>query len=131
MVTFITVVHVLIALLLILVTFIQDSKSDSGGVFGGSSSQSILGPVGAATVLQKMTWSLAAVFAVTSIALAYVSSHQSRSILDSLPQAPLSLPANSSSTGTEAAMDPTSVKAEKAEASAEKTEESKETPSTQ
>jgi len=97
MVTFITVVHVIIALLLILVTFVQDSKSDSGGVFGGGSSQSILGPVGAATVLQKMTWGLAGVFAVTSIALAYVSSHQSRSVLDSLPQAPLAQPAPSSS----------------------------------
>jgi preprotein translocase subunit SecG len=95
MITFVTVVHILIALLLILITFVQDSKSDSlGGAFGGGGSNSLFGAVGATTFIQKMTWWLAGLFAVTSISLAYFSSQGSKSVLDSVvvPSAPASAP---------------------------------------
>jgi preprotein translocase subunit SecG len=85
MVTFVTIIHIIIALLLILITFVQDSKSDSlGGAFGGGGSNSLFGAAGATTVIQKMTWWLAGLFAVTSISLAYFSSQGSKSVLDSV-----------------------------------------------
>jgi preprotein translocase subunit SecG len=101
MITFVTVVHILIALLLILITFVQDSKSDSlGGAFGGGGSNSLFGAVGATTFIQKMTWWLAGLFAVTSISLAYFSSQGSKSVLDSVvvPSAPASAPAETKAT---------------------------------
>jgi preprotein translocase subunit SecG len=93
MVTFITIVHIILALLLVFITFIQDSKSESlGGAFGGGSSHSIFGAAGATTFIQKMTWWLAGFFVVTSISLAHYSSQGSRSVLDSvvLPATPSS-----------------------------------------
>lgn len=106
MVTFVTVIHLIIALFLILITFVQDSKSDSlGGAFGGGGSNSLFGAAGATTFIQKMTWWLAGLFAVTSISLAYFSTQGSKSILDSvvLPPATSSAveaPGNSENTGT-------------------------------
>jgi len=85
MVTFVTIIHIIIALLLILITFVQDSKSDSlGGAFGGGGSNSLFGAAGATTLIQKMTWWLAGLFAVTSISLAYFSTQGSKSVLDSV-----------------------------------------------
>jgi preprotein translocase subunit SecG len=55
MVTFIAVVHIIIALFLVLITFFQDSKSDSlGGAFGGGGSNSLFGAAGATTFIQKL-----------------------------------------------------------------------------
>lgn len=85
MVTFITVIHIILAVFLVLITFIQDSKSDSlGGAFGGGGSSSLFGAAGATTFIQKMTWWLAGLFAVTSIALAHFSAQTSKSVLDSV-----------------------------------------------
>jgi preprotein translocase subunit SecG len=103
MLTFVTIIHIIIALLLILITFMQDSKSDSlGGAFGGGGSNSLFGAVGATTFIQKMTWWLAGLFAVTSISLAYFSSQGSKSVLDSVvvPSAPLSAPATTTAPDT-------------------------------
>lgn len=100
MVTFIAVVHIIIALLLVLITFLQDSKSDSlGGAFGGGGSNSLFGAAGATTFIQKVTWWLAGAFAVTSITLAHFSSQQSKSVMESVavPQAPVTAPVETGS----------------------------------
>ncbi len=101
----------LIALVIILLTFFQDSKSDSvGGAFGGGGSNSLFGATGATTLVQKMTWYLALGFAVSSISLAYVSSRHSKSILDTnaVPQAPVSAPVAAPATAAPAEPAPAS-----------------------
>ncbi|MCS6837471.1 MAG: preprotein translocase subunit SecG [Bdellovibrionaceae bacterium] len=86
MVTVVTVIHLLLAVFVILITFFQDSKSESlGGPWGGAGSQSLFGPIGATTFIQKATWWLVALLAVTSLTLAYFSNKSSKSILDKVP----------------------------------------------
>ena len=85
--TFIASVHIIVALLLIGLVLMQDSKGGGalGASFGGGSN-SILGATGATTLAQKLTRIAAAVFAVTSITLA-VSSKGNRSVVESMPAA--------------------------------------------
>lgn len=81
--TFITVLHIVVALTLIGLVLIQDSKSGSlGGAFGGGGSNSVLGATGATTLAQKLTRYTAVVFAVTSIGLSVLSSRSSKSVMD-------------------------------------------------
>jgi len=87
--TFVTVVHIIVAVLLIALVLLQDSKSGSvGGAFGGATSNSVLGATGAATLAQKVTRGAAFVFAVTSITLSVFASRQHKSIMDG----PISVP---------------------------------------
>jgi preprotein translocase subunit SecG len=90
MLSFIVVVHIIVALLMIVLVLIQDSKSGSIGVnFGGGGSNSVLGATGGASLAQKLTRWTAAVFAVTAITLTYLSSTKNQSVVDGmLPEAP-------------------------------------------
>ncbi|HEY8271026.1 MAG TPA: preprotein translocase subunit SecG [Pseudobdellovibrionaceae bacterium] len=84
--TFIAVLHVIVALVLISLVLIQDSKG--GGALGmgsGGGSNSVLGATGASTLAAKMTRIAAIVFALTSIGLTVLSARESKSILDKLP----------------------------------------------
>ena len=47
-----------------------------GAAFGGGSSQTLFGSTGASTFLSKATTGAAIVFMVTSLGLAYLSSHR-------------------------------------------------------
>ncbi len=70
-----TVLHVLCALVLILIILIQPGKS--GGLtaaLGGAGTQQVFGGRGAGNFLTRATWSLATLFFLTSIVLAYISS---------------------------------------------------------
>jgi preprotein translocase subunit SecG len=85
--TFVAIVHVITALVLIALVLVQDSKSDGlGGAFGGGGSNSILGATGASTLAQKMTRGAAVLFAVTSLSLTIISK-QNHSVVDSLAPA--------------------------------------------
>ena len=85
--TFVAVLHIIAALLLITLVLIQDSKGAMGGSFGGGggSSNSILGPTGAPNFLFKMTRYIVLGFAITSLLLTKMSSEKSGSALDDLP----------------------------------------------
>ncbi|MBK9323646.1 MAG: preprotein translocase subunit SecG [Bdellovibrionaceae bacterium] len=87
--TFIAILHVLTALVLISLVLIQDSKGDGalgmGG--GGGGSNSVFGATGASTLAAKMTRIAAIIFALTSIGLSVLSSQQSKSVLDQAPMA--------------------------------------------
>ncbi len=84
--TFVAILHIIAALLLITLVLIQDSKGAMGGSFGGGgSSNSILGPTGAPNFLFKMTRYIVLGFAVTSLLLTKLSSEKSGSALDDLP----------------------------------------------
>jgi preprotein translocase subunit SecG len=65
-----TIIHVLAALFMILVVLIQGGNSGGvGAAFGGGNSQGVFGAGGATSFLGKLTYAIAAVFMVSSIAL--------------------------------------------------------------
>ena len=75
MITLLTILHVLVCLFLVGIVLLQHGKgADVGASFGGSS-QSLFGTEGPLSLLSKMTTTAAVVFMVTSVALAYLSSH--------------------------------------------------------
>jgi preprotein translocase subunit SecG len=77
MITLLTVVHVAVCLFLIVIVLLQHGKgADAGATFGGSG-QSLFGTEGPVPLLNKITTSVAIVFMLTSVALAYYSSSKS------------------------------------------------------
>ena len=77
MVTFLTVVHILVCLFLILVVLLQAGKGGGMGIaFGGAGSQTVFGSSGAGNFLTRLTSITAAVFLMTSLSLAHFSSQQ-------------------------------------------------------
>jgi preprotein translocase subunit SecG len=84
--TFVAILHIFAALLLIVLVLVQDSKGAMGGSFGGGgSSNSILGPTGAPNFLYKMTKYIVVGFALTSLLLTKFSAEKGGSALDNLP----------------------------------------------
>jgi len=78
----IAVFHITVALFLILLVLIQDSKG-GGGIFGGGAgTQSVMGATGAASFLVKLTRGIAIVFASTCIIMTILATQQSKSVLD-------------------------------------------------
>jgi preprotein translocase subunit SecG len=72
--------HIVVCLLLVIVVLLQSGKSaDLAGAFGGYGSQSTFGPRGAATLLSKMTTTLAILFMVTSLLLQVLAAGKNRS----------------------------------------------------
>jgi preprotein translocase subunit SecG len=83
--------HVIVCIALIMIVLLQTGKgADMGAAFGGGGSQTLFGSTGASGFLGKMTTGAAIVFMVTSLALAYVSSHRTPSsvISDTQTEAP-------------------------------------------
>ncbi|MCO5113340.1 MAG: preprotein translocase subunit SecG [Bdellovibrionaceae bacterium] len=86
MLTALTILHLFIAVLLILFVLLQDSKGDASGIIGGGGNQSVFGSTGASNFLVKATRTIAFFFAVSSIALVYVTTSKSgKSVIDSIP----------------------------------------------
>ena len=70
MILFLTILHVVVCLFLIVVVLLQSGKAaDLAGAFGGMGSQTAFGPRGAATILTKATTAAAVLFMLTSISL--------------------------------------------------------------
>lgn len=96
MTNFIGILHIVVALVLIVLVLIQDSKSDGAlGMGGSSGSNSLLGATGAQTLAGKMTVWSAVIFAVTCLTLSVLTASNTKSVVDSLPlpTAPASAPA--------------------------------------
>jgi preprotein translocase subunit SecG len=71
-------IHVLVCVALIMIVLLQTGKgADMGAAFGGGSSQTLFGTTGASTFLGKATTVAAIIFMITSLWLAYLSSHKS------------------------------------------------------
>jgi preprotein translocase subunit SecG len=69
--SFVLVVHVIIASVMILFILMQQGKgAEAGASFGGGGSQTVFGSAGSASFLTKLTAGLAIVFFITSMALA-------------------------------------------------------------
>jgi preprotein translocase subunit SecG len=71
------IIHVVVCIALIMIVLLQTGKgADMGAAFGGGASQTLFGSTGASTFLSKATTVAAIVFMITSLALAYLSSHR-------------------------------------------------------
>jgi len=76
MFTFITILHVIICLALIFIILLQKGRgAEMGAAFGGAS-QTLFGPGGSLSLLNKITTVLAILFFLTSVSLTYMVSHK-------------------------------------------------------
>lgn len=84
---FITIIHYIVCIFLIIVILLQAGKgADIGAAFGAGGSQTLFGPRGAATFLNKMTAVVAGIFMVTSMSLVMLSKNGSTgSVLGKVP----------------------------------------------
>ena len=82
MIELVATVHILVAIVLVFLVLIQDSKGAMGGVLGGGGSNTLFGASGATSFIVKVTRGAAIVFAGTCIALTIMSSNQSGSVVD-------------------------------------------------
>jgi preprotein translocase subunit SecG len=74
---FLIIMHVVVSIALIMIVLLQTGKgADMGAAFGGGSSQTLFGSTGASTFLSKATTVAAVVFMLTSLSLAYMSTHK-------------------------------------------------------
>jgi preprotein translocase subunit SecG len=70
---FVTVLHVLVCLILIVVVLLQRGKgAEIGAVFGGGGSSTVFGSRGAGNFFTKLTTGAAIVFMGTSLVLSYI-----------------------------------------------------------
>jgi preprotein translocase subunit SecG len=75
-----SILHLLIALVLVVVVLLQSGKgADIGAAFGGGSSQTVFGGRGAATFLSKLTSAVAVLFMLSSLILAIYSGRKGSS----------------------------------------------------
>src|SRR6516162_6031072 len=78
---FLVIVHVSVCLFLMLVVLLQQGKSGGmGSAFGGGATQQVFGGRGAGNILTRATAVCAAIFMLTSVSLAYVSSSGDREL---------------------------------------------------
>ena len=83
---FITIIHVLVCLILIVAVLLQSGKAaDLAGAFGGVGSQTAFGPRGTATILSKITTVSAILFMVTSLGLWMLSFKGDKSVVKGEP----------------------------------------------
>ena len=77
----IIIVHVVMAIAIIGLVLIQQGKgADAGASFGGGASQTVFGASGSGNFLTKTTSILAALFFVTSFALAVIAKNKAESV---------------------------------------------------
>ena len=88
MVTFITVLSILLAVAIIILVMLQQGKgSDMGAAFGGGSSNSVFGATGPAGFLGKLTYMLVAVWMILVLSLAFIlKSQNTEEIFEIVPE---------------------------------------------
>lgn len=71
---FLTALHVMVCVVLVVVVLIQHGKgADIGAVFGGGASNTVFGSRGAGNFLTKLTTGAAILFMLTSLSLSYLA----------------------------------------------------------
>ena len=86
---FISIIHVLVCIFLIIIVLLQRGKGASMGAAFGGSSQTLFGSSGPGTLLGKMTTGVAVVFMLTSMWLSYFAVHKGSSIMQGAAPAPV------------------------------------------
>ena len=75
--SFVLVVHIILALLMIVLILVQHGKgADAGASFGGGGAATVFGASGSGNFLTRVTGILTALFFITSISLAYFAKQQ-------------------------------------------------------
>lgn len=75
--SFVLVVHIILAVLMIVLILVQHGKgADAGASFGGGGAATVFGASGSANFLTRLTAILTALFFVTSITLAVFAKQQ-------------------------------------------------------
>lgn len=92
-------IHILVAIAVIGLVLMQHGKgADMGAAFGSGASGSLFGATGSANFLSRTTGILAAVFFVTSLALAYIGSNKPKTsgsvMQEAVQSVPVSQPVN-------------------------------------
>lgn len=73
MLTFVTIIHVLLSVFMIFIILLQPGKdAGMGSALGGGAASSAFGGRGAVTFLSKVTGACAALFFITSLGLSFV-----------------------------------------------------------
>jgi preprotein translocase subunit SecG len=80
--TFVTVIHVLTCILLVLVVLIQSGKGAEISTSFGGSSQTVFGSSGGANFFTRFTSTAAAIFMVTSVVLTLMSGQNRKSVFE-------------------------------------------------
>jgi preprotein translocase subunit SecG len=78
---FITLLHIVVCVILILVILLQAGKGANMGAAFGGSSQTVFGSSGPASFLGKMTTVVAIIFMLTSLTLSYAAVHKGKSVM--------------------------------------------------
>ena len=94
--TVLLIIHVLVAIGVIGLVLIQQGKgADAGAAFGGGASSTVFGSQGSGSFLTRTTGVLAAIFFVTSLSLAYLSTQkiESSSVVDNVNKVKTDVPA--------------------------------------
>lgn len=81
LITFLNVVHVIVCIFLILVVLLQQGKGGGLSAMGGGGAQ-VFGGRGAGNFMTRLTAICAAIFMLTSLSLAYLSSAGDRDLED-------------------------------------------------
>lgn len=103
MMTLIAVIHIIVAITLVGLVLIQDSKGGGAlGIGGGAGSNSLLGATGAQSLAAKATRWMAVIFAFTCIALTVITARNTRSVLDT-GSVPVSTPQPAATTPVQTA----------------------------
>jgi len=101
--TLILIIDVIVALCMIGLVLLQHGKgADVGAAFGSGASGSLFGASGSANFLSRTTAILAAVFFLTTFALAYLVSHKPRtggSVMDAVKEQRQSAPEQTPAAG--------------------------------
>ena len=78
--TFVNIIHIFVCCVLMFVVLLQQGKGGGmGSAFGGASAQ-VFGGSGAGNILTRATAICAAIFMITSVSLAYMSSSGDRAL---------------------------------------------------
>ncbi len=87
--TLLLIIHIIVCFFLVIIVLLQSGKSaDLAGAFGSMGSQSSFGPRGSATLLSKLTTTLAIMFMLTSLSLYILGAQKGKasSIMDNTKQ---------------------------------------------
>ncbi len=81
--TLITVLHIIVCLFLMLTVLLQSGKGGGmGAAFGGGNAATVFGGSGAGSFLRNLTAGAGTIFMLTSMVLAFISSHNSADSLE-------------------------------------------------
>lgn len=101
--TFVTVIHVITSILLILVVLLQSGKGAEISTTLGGSSQTVFGSSGGANFFTRFTSVMALIFMVTSISLTVIGTRDRKSLFEGAPAPSSTTPAAPAQTPSEPA----------------------------